>query len=111
MAHLGDPHEDLGWATMPYWSCEGRAAGLEPEEDMLARYERLSGRAVDRARVRFYQVLGTIKMAVISLTGVKSFCEGRSAEPTLAVVGLLIGRLSVELLRLIGVAPAAAEVR
>jgi aminoglycoside phosphotransferase (APT) family kinase protein len=109
MAHLGDPHEDLGWATMPYWSCEGRAAGLETEEEMLRRYERLSGRALDRARVRFYQVLGTVKMAAISLTGVRSFCDGRSAEPTLAIVGLLLGRLSVELLSLLGVRPVDAR--
>lgn len=106
MAHFGDPHEDLGWATMPYWSCEGRAGGLEDTEDMLARYERATGTQVDRARVHFYQVLGTVKMAAISLTGVKSFGEARSAEPTLVVVGMLIGRLGVELLRLLGVAPS-----
>ena len=111
MAHLGDPHEDLGWATMPYWSCEGRAAGLEHEDEMLLRYERASGRVVDRASVRFYQVLGTVKMAAISLTGVRSFCDGRSAEPTLAVVGLLLGRLSVELLALMGVSATPAEAR
>jgi aminoglycoside phosphotransferase (APT) family kinase protein len=111
MAHLGDPHEDLGWATMPYWSCEGRAAGLEPEADMLARYERASGTPVDRDRVRFYQVLGTVKMAAISLTGVRSFCVGRSADPTLAVVGMLVGRLSVELLDLLDVERAAAGAR
>ncbi len=101
MAHLGDPHEDLGWACMPYWSCEGRACGLEPEAALLERYERASGTPVDRERVHFYKVLGTVKMAVISLTGVRSYCEGSSAEPTLAVVGLLLGRLSVELLDLL----------
>ncbi|MEW6268290.1 MAG: phosphotransferase family protein [Thermodesulfobacteriota bacterium] len=109
MAHLGDPHEDLGWATMPYWSSAGRAGGLEETDEMLARYERASGTKVDRERVHFYQVLGTVKMAVISLTGVRSLCEGRSADPTLAVVGLLLGRLSVELLRLLGVGPAGGD--
>lgn len=103
MAHYGDPHEDLGWAAMPYWSCEGRAGGLEHEDEMIARYERMTGSRVDRARVHFYKVLGTVKMAAISLTGVKSFCEARSAEPTLAVVGIVLGRLSVELLQLLGI--------
>ena len=97
MTHLGDPLEDLGWATMPYWSSEGRAGGLEPEAEMIARYERETGRPVDRRRLRFYQILGTVKMAVISLTGLRNFCEGRSAEPTLAVVGFLVGRLMREL--------------
>lgn len=97
MAHLGDPHEDLGWATMPYWSSEGRAGGLEPEAEMIARYERATGATVDRSALAFYQVLGTVKMIVISLTGVRNYCEGRSAEPTLAVVGFLVGRLMREL--------------
>jgi aminoglycoside phosphotransferase (APT) family kinase protein len=108
MAHYGDPHEDLGWATMPYWSCEGRAGGLEHENEMIARYEAATGSTVDRARVHFYQVLGTVKMAAISLTGVKSFCQAKSAEPTLAVVGVILGRLSVELLQLLGIAERKA---
>lgn len=103
MAHLGDPHEDLGWAAMPYWSSAGRVCGLEPEEDMLRRYEDLAGVAVDRHRVHFYKVLGTAKMATISLTGVRSYCEARSADPTLPVVGLLLARLNRELLELLGV--------
>ena len=78
---------------------------------MIRSYEHASGTTVDRARVHFYKVLGTVKMAVISLTGVRSYCEARSAEPTLAVVGLLIGRLSTELLQLLDVAATAAEVR
>ena len=106
MAHWGDPHEDLGWAAMPYWSCEGRAGGLESEDEMIARYERETGTVVDRARVHFYKVLGTVKMAAISLTGVKSFCGAKSAEPTLAIVGIVLGRLSVELLELLGVGSA-----
>lgn len=101
MTHLGDPHEDLGWATMPYWSCEERACGLEREADMIARYERLAGAKVDRDRLRFYQVLGELKMLVISLTGVRNYCEGRSSEPTLAVVAFLSPRLGRELTALL----------
>ena len=109
MAHLGDPHEDLGWATMPYWSCEGRAGGLETTAEMVSRYERSTGTRVDPDRLHFYQVLGTVKMTVISLTGVRNFCEGRSADPTLAVVGFLVGRLMGELVELLGLESAAGR--
>jgi aminoglycoside phosphotransferase (APT) family kinase protein len=108
MTHLGDPCEDLGWATMPYWSSAQRACGLESEEEMLARYERLAGAPVDRRRVHFYKVLGTVKMMVISLTGIRNYCTGRSADPTLPVVGFLTGRLMNELLMLLR-APQAAS--
>jgi aminoglycoside phosphotransferase (APT) family kinase protein len=102
MTHLGDPHEDLGWATMPYWGCEDRAGGLERTTDMLDRYERLSGTRVDRSRVHFYQVLGTIKMLIISLTGVRNYCEARSSDPLLEVVALLSPRLLGDLVSLMG---------
>jgi len=106
MTHLGDPIEDLGWATMPYWYCEDRACGLEREADMVRRYEGATRTAVAPERLRFYQVLGTVKMMAISLTGVRNYCEGRSAEPTLAVVGFLTGRLMRELAVLLGLGEA-----
>lgn len=101
MAHLGDPLEDLGWATMPYWSSQGRVCGHEPEDAAVARYEALTGAPVDRDALRFWQVLGTVKMAVISLTGVKSYCEGRSNEPILPIVACLMARLLGELCALL----------
>jgi aminoglycoside phosphotransferase (APT) family kinase protein len=106
MTHLGDPHEDLGWATMPYWFCADRAGGLEPTSDMLARYAELSRHCVDPASVHFYQVLGTVKMLVISLTGVRNYCDARTAEPTLAIVAFLAPRLLGDLVSLLGLAEA-----
>ena len=107
MAHLGDPHEDLGWAAMPYWSSGGRICGLLPLDEFVARWEAATGFRADRARLRFYQVLGTAKMMTIALTGVRNLCEARTCEPTLAIVGLLNGRLARELLELMDVAPVA----
>lgn len=107
MAHLGDPHEDLGWAAMPYWSSAGRVCGLLPLDDFLARWEQRTGFSADRGRLRFYQVLGTVKMMTIALTGVRNLCEGRTSEPTLAIVGILNGRLGRELLELMDVAAGA----
>jgi aminoglycoside phosphotransferase (APT) family kinase protein len=109
MAHLGDPHEDLGWAAMPYWSSGGRVCGLLPLEDFLGRWEERTGLRADPGRVRFYQVLGTAKMMAIALTGTRNLCEGRTNEPTLAIVGLLNGRLARELLELIDVREGATR--
>lgn len=111
MAHLGDPHEDLGWAAMPYWASGGRVCGLLPLPDLVARWESLTGMRADPARLRFYQVLGTAKMMSIALTGVRNLCEGRTNEPTLAIVGLLNGRLARELLELVGAGERAPESR
>src|SRR4029077_9403192 len=80
MAHLGDAMEDLGWACMKFWSGRGLTVGLTTRADLLARYEHASGIPVDAARVTFYEILGTVKMAVIALTGIRSFCDGKTHD-------------------------------
>jgi aminoglycoside phosphotransferase (APT) family kinase protein len=98
MAHLGDPMEDLAWAVLTFWSSGGVCQGLLPRDEMIAAYERAGGMPVDAERLFFYEVLGAVKMAVISLTGVKSFCEGRNYETVLALVGFMIPRLEADLI-------------
>ncbi len=98
MAHLGDPMEDLAWAVLGFWSSGGVCQGLLPRDEMIAAYERAGGMPVDAQRLFFYEVLGAVKMAVISLTGVKSFCEGRNYETVLALVGFMIPRLEADLI-------------
>ena len=98
MAHLGDPMEDLAWAVLNFWSSGGLCQGLQPRAEMIGAYERAGGMPVDAQRLFFYEVLGAVKMAVISLTGVKSFCEGRNYETVLALVGFMVPRLEADLI-------------
>jgi aminoglycoside phosphotransferase (APT) family kinase protein len=91
LAHLGDPMEDVGWASMKFWSGSGLVGGLIEPEDFFRRYEQVAGIPVDRDRVFFYQVLGNVKMAVIALSGVRAFAEG--ADLLLGLVGFLVPRL------------------
>ncbi len=86
MVHLGDPHEDLGWACMTLWRGESPyMCHLLPREVLYARYEALSGRRVDVERVRFYEVLATVKMAAIMLTGLAAFRDGRTHDLRMAL--------------------------
>ena len=98
MAHLGDPMEDLAWAVLQFWTSGGVCQGLLPRDEMIAAYERAGGMPVDATRLFFYEVLGAVKMAVISITGVKSFCEGRNYEPVMALVGFMVPRLEADLI-------------
>jgi len=98
MAHLGDPMEDLAWAVLPFWSSGGLCQGLLPREEMVAAYGRAGGAPIDAERLFFYEVLGAVKMAVICLTGVKSYCEGRNYETVLALVGFMVPRLEADLI-------------
>jgi aminoglycoside phosphotransferase (APT) family kinase protein len=86
MVHLGDPMEDLGWACMTLWRGESPyMCHLLERERFYARYEELSGRRVDPARVHFYEVLATVKMAAIMLTGLHAFREGRTRDLRMAL--------------------------
>jgi aminoglycoside phosphotransferase (APT) family kinase protein len=102
MAHLGDPMEDLGWACMKFWTGRGLTVGLTTQADLLARYEQASGIPVSEERVTFYEVLGTVKMAVIALTGIRSFCDAKTADTSMPVVGFLLPRLLRDLCEPLG---------
>jgi aminoglycoside phosphotransferase (APT) family kinase protein len=75
--HLGDPHEDLGWVTNPLRQGEHRIPGAWEPEDLLDRWAKRTGFAVDPEAVRWWQVLANVKLSVIVLTGSRSFVDGR----------------------------------
>lgn len=102
LAHLGDPMEDVGWASMKFWTGSGLVGGLMEEDEFFRRYEARSGIPVDRERVFFYQVLGNVKMAVIAQSAVSAFIEGNGAEPVLGLIGFMVPRLCEDLADQIG---------
>lgn len=93
LARRGDPLDDLGWYTAPLYHREHFIPGAWSEAEFLERYTAGSGLAVDRATLRFWQVMATFRLAVIALTGIRAFTEGstdRPAAPADAVVRLVI---------------------
>jgi aminoglycoside phosphotransferase (APT) family kinase protein len=104
MVHLGDPMEDVGWFCIRMWRWAGdeKVGGLLDREEYYRLYEKYSGTAVDRDAVRFWEVLGNIKLAVIFVTGVKSYCEGRTSDILLALTSRLKPGIEQEIATLIG---------
>lgn len=93
LAHLGDPHEDLGWITQPLRRREHLIDGAWEPEDLFARYESTTGTAVDRSAVHWWNVFSTYKTAIMQVSGLRSFVEGRSDElyqPSAAVLTELL---------------------
>jgi aminoglycoside phosphotransferase (APT) family kinase protein len=105
MAHLGDPVEDVAWACIRPWRWLGYelVGGLMEREDFLERYTRATGIATSEEALRFWEVLGNVKLAAIFITGGRSFCDGRTRAPMMALLGRSIGRLELEIMDLMGV--------
>ncbi len=101
MANIGDPMEDLGWFCMKYYSVDGLLNGLVEKEAFFAAYEAASGISVNREAVHFWQVLSNVKMAAITLTGVRRFCEGGTNSNVMPILGLLLPRLYDDLVGLL----------
>lgn len=103
MAHLGDPMEDVAWVCLRSWRWAGdaRVGGLLDREEFYRLYEEYSGLKVDRDAVKFYEVLGNLKLATIFLTGARSFCEGKTRDVLLALTAHINPHIEVEILELI----------
>jgi len=105
MVHLGDPMEDVAWACIRPWRWLGdeNIGGLMEREQFYKLYEDASGFAVVPEAIRFWELLGNVKLAAIFLTGARSFCEGRTRSPMMAFLGRNIARLELEIMDLMGV--------
>ena len=67
--HLGDPLEELAFMYWPMWTLEP----LVPLGEMVRRYEEASGIPVEPEALAYYRVFIELKMAVVLLTGLRSF--------------------------------------
>jgi aminoglycoside phosphotransferase (APT) family kinase protein len=86
MVHLGDPLEDVAWCISHLWRAgTPRAASLVPPAEWLALYAEAAGRRVNRERLRYWELLAAVKMIAIQMTGIRAFCDGRSADLRMAI--------------------------
>jgi aminoglycoside phosphotransferase (APT) family kinase protein len=93
LTHLGDRNEDLGWVTQPLRRSEHLIDDAWEAEDLFAHYESATGVEVDREAVAWWNVFSTYKTAVMQVSGLRSFVEGRIDElyqPSAAVLRSLL---------------------
>lgn len=87
-AHIGDPHEDLGFAVLPLFTAgTGLVCRLLPEDEFLNVYERYSGRQVDRRKVRYYAIMSLLKMALVSVAATQRFELSGTSDIRMAALG------------------------
>jgi aminoglycoside phosphotransferase (APT) family kinase protein len=105
IAHIGDPMRDLGWICTNSWRfgrSELPVGGFGTYADLFRGYQRVSGKQVDPAHVKFWEIFGSYWWACSSLTMAQHYRTGpdktlerpaigrRSSECQVDCVNLLI---------------------
>lgn len=95
LAHLGDYHEDLSWASMDILGSPDEngtllVSGLLPREEFFVRYREYSGLLVDRQRLFYFDVFSYYKLAVICAATSLRAAHGRRTHLD-AMMNLLSG--------------------
>ncbi len=89
MAHIGDPFEDLAWATDPLWS-QGqaeRAAALLPWPEAIAIWENASGCRFDKDAFEWWSMFASVKGMGIWVSSADTFLSGANRDPILGWSG------------------------
>jgi aminoglycoside phosphotransferase (APT) family kinase protein len=100
-AGFSDPHEDLGWMLAKYWrfgAYEREAGGIGSREALLSGYEAEAGRPVDHGVVPYWEVMATLRWAVIALMQAARHFEGHEASLELALTAHVLPVLELDLL-------------
>ena len=103
LAHLGDPMEDLGWICVNSWrfgEIDKPVGGLGTREELFAGYEK-AGRRVDPARVKFWEVMGTLRWGVMCCGMMQRFRSGPEHSIERAMIGRRSSETEIDLLRLL----------
>ncbi|HEX5503928.1 MAG TPA: phosphotransferase family protein [Thermomicrobiales bacterium] len=103
-AHLGDPHADLAWACVRAWRFgvdHLPVGGVGAREPFYASYERAGGRAVDRERAFYWEVMGNFQWALGALGQARRHLSGQEPSVELAALGRIAAEMELELLDLI----------
>jgi len=103
LAHLGDPMEDLGWICVNSWrfgEIDRPVGGFGTRQELFAGYEE-AGRRVDPERVKFWEVMGTLRWGVICCGMMQRFRIGPEHSIERAMIGRRSSETEIDLLRLL----------
>jgi aminoglycoside phosphotransferase (APT) family kinase protein len=103
-AGWGDPHEDIGWFCSRGWRfarLDREAGGIADRTPFYCGYESENGRRIDASRVHFWEVMASVRWAVIALQQSDRHRIGGERSLDLALTGRRAGECELALLMLL----------
>lgn len=106
-ADWGDPLQDIGWFCARCWrfGSPHEAGGIGPRDAFYNAYEAESGQSIDREAVRIWELMATLRWAVIALDQAERHLSGREPSLELALTGHILPELEMDILRLTAEGP------
>lgn len=104
--HWSDPMEDIGWLCTRDWRfgrVDRPVGGICGRERFYRAYEAASGRTIDRARLRWWEICGNLRWGIAAAYQGKRYAEGEPDFELLAIPRRAI-EMEYEALRLIELA-------
>ncbi len=111
----GEPMADIGWFCAKCWrfgvredsAGDREAGGIAPRGSFYRGYESESGRRIDPAAVRYWEIMAHVRWAVIALQQADRHVSGGDVSLNLALTGRLLPELEHGLLELLAHKEAA----
>jgi aminoglycoside phosphotransferase (APT) family kinase protein len=103
-AGWGDPHEDIGWFCSKGWRfarLDREAGGIADRGPLYRGYQSEPGRSIDPERVFFWEVLASVRWAVIALQQSDRYMIGGERNLDLALTGRRATECELEVLILL----------
>lgn len=100
-AAWGDPHADLGWFCAKCWRFGAHAreaGGIGAREAFYAGYESEAGTRIDRTRMPWWELMATIRWAVIAADQAARHLSGQERSLELALTGHIVPELELDVL-------------
>lgn len=100
-AHIGSPAEDIGWLTCRPWrfgNNESPVGGFGQLPDLLASYHDAGGTRIDTEEVRYWQIFGLVRWAVINMMQAHGHLFGGRRDPVFAACGRNTSLIEYDLL-------------
>ncbi|WP_047286487.1 phosphotransferase family protein [Pseudomonas protegens] len=101
----GDPCEDLGWFTARCWRFtrpDLEAGGIGLLQDFLGGYNDVSSVRIEPCQLHFWQVMATLRWAVIALQQGQRHLSGEEPSLELALTARLLPELELDILNMTG---------
>jgi len=101
----GDPCEDLGWFTARCWRFtrpDLQAGGIGVLEDFLRGYHQVSPLQIEPCQLHYWQVMATLRWAVIALQQGQRHLSGEEPSLELALTARLLPELELDILDMTG---------